>query len=178
MTNCLIVFGLVAFDNAFAVLDTFSPFSLLVPDWPSPITLIKALLTPTSKYDEQRILALREAVARLRKKSRSFFLASGAFEVKIRLYLIVLYSFCRVADDLVDEASSVHDAENWIIMLRKYLDLSYGVKAKQGLIGDFIRDNFPARAHSALLLLPTTHLSREPLEELLNGFEMDLNSAK
>jgi 15-cis-phytoene synthase/lycopene beta-cyclase len=41
-------------------------------------------------------------------------------------------------------------------------------------VQDFVRANFPARAHSALLLLPTTHLSREPLEELLKGFEMDL----
>ena len=129
---------------------------------------------PASKYDEQRIVGLREAVARLRRKSRSFFLASGVFEGKIRLYLIILYSFCRVADDLVDEAGSVQDARNWITMLREYLDLSYGVKAKQGSVQDFIRDNFPAQAHSALLLLPTTHLSREPLEELLNGFEMDL----
>lgn len=127
---------------------------------------------PASKYDGQRISGLKEAVVRLQEKSRSFFLASGTFEGKIRLYLIVLYSFCRVADDLVDEATSVGDARGWIARLREYLDLSYGVEGKQ--IQDFVRDNFPARAHSALLLLPTSHLSREPLEELLKGFEMDL----
>jgi 15-cis-phytoene synthase/lycopene beta-cyclase len=174
VTNCLIVFGLVAFDNALAVLDTFSPFSSLVPDWPSPVTLIKALLIPASKYDEQRILGLQEAVVRLQGKSRSFFLASGTFAGKIRLYLVILYSFCRVADDLVDEANSIRDARDWIARLREYLDLSYGKEGKQGSVQDFVRANFPARVHSALLLLPTTHLSREPLEELLKGFEMDL----
>ena len=174
VTNCLIVFGLVAFDNALAVLDTFSPFESLVPDWPSPIILIKALLIPASKYDGQRILGLQEAVVRLQEKSRSFFLASGTFEGKIRLYLIVLYSFCRVADDLVDEATSVRDARDWIAKLRKYLDISYDMEGKQASVQDFVRDTFPARAHSALLLLPIAHLSREPLEELLKGFEMDL----
>lgn len=174
MTNCLIVFGLVAFDNALAVLDTFSPFSSPVQEWPSPVTLIKALLMPASKYDGQRIVGLREAVARLQRKSRSFFLASGTFEGKIRMYLIVLYSFCRVADDLVDEATSVREAMDWIAKMKEYLDLSYGVKDKRGSVQDYVRDNFPARAHSALLLLPTAHLSREPLDELLKGFEMDL----
>src|SRR5215469_5540905 len=123
VTNCLIVFGLIAFDNAIAVLDTFSPFSSLVPDWPSPVILIKALLMPASKYDGQRILGLQEAVIRLKGKSRSFFLASGTFEGKIRLYLVVLYSFCRVADDLVDEADSILDARDWITKLREYLDI-------------------------------------------------------
>lgn len=168
------MFGLVAFDNALAVLYTFSPFESLIPEWPSPLVLVKALMMHASEYDDQRILGLQEAVIRLKKKSRSFFLASGAFEGKIRVYLTVLYSFCRTADDLIDEAASVEEAKNWVKRLREYLDVSYGVTEKRASRDGFVRTNFPPRAHSAFLLLPTTHLSREPLDELLKGFEMDL----
>lgn len=178
VTNCLIVFGLVAFDNALAVLYAFSPFESLVPEWASPVLLVKALLMPASEYDEQRIVGLQEAVATLRSKSRSFFLASSAFQGKIRLYLIVLYSFCRVADDLVDEAPSVKEAKIWISKLRAYLDIRYDTGEKRGSLDLFVRSNFPSRAQSALLILPTGHLSHEPLEELLRGFEMDLAFAQ
>ena len=90
VTNMLIVFGQVAFDNALAVLDAFTPARIAIPAWPSPLLLIGALLKPPSTYDADRIIGLREAVARLRKKSRSFFLASGAFRGRLRVDLIVL----------------------------------------------------------------------------------------
>jgi 15-cis-phytoene synthase / lycopene beta-cyclase len=90
VTNALIVFGLVAFDNALAVLYTFTPIEREIPALPSPVLLVRALLKPTSKYDAERLIGLREAVARLRAKSRSFFLASGAFEGRLRIDLIIL----------------------------------------------------------------------------------------
>ena len=83
---------MVAFDNALAVLNTFTAPTVEVPDWPSPLVLIKALLKPTATYDVQRIEGLREAASRLERKSRSFFLASGAFEGRLRIDLITLYA--------------------------------------------------------------------------------------
>ncbi|KAF2103971.1 terpenoid synthase [Rhizodiscina lignyota] len=172
-TNMLIVFGLVAFDNALAVLHMSPKLFPVIPAWPSPILLVKALLTPVPSYDEERLQGLRDAVARLSKKSRSFYLASGTFEGRTRIDLILLYSFCRVADDLVDEAGSVDAVAEWVAKLRKFLDISYGSEAKATL-HDYIESGFPASARRALRLLPTAYLSKEPLYELLNGFEMDL----
>ncbi|THW55265.1 Lycopene beta-cyclase, partial [Aureobasidium pullulans] len=114
LTNTLIVFGLVAFDNAIAILNAFSTHFPSVPALPSPMLLVKALLLPAGAYDEDRIEGLAQAVDRLEKKSRSFFLASAAFSSRLRVDLIVLYSFCRVADDLVDNAASPLEARKWI----------------------------------------------------------------
>lgn len=89
-TNTLIVFGLVAFDHALSILLTFPRLFPNVPELPSPVLLVQALLTDQSKYDPDRVGGIREAVARLKKKSRSFYLASSAFSGRLRIDLILL----------------------------------------------------------------------------------------
>jgi 15-cis-phytoene synthase / lycopene beta-cyclase len=170
------VFGLVAFDNALAILCTFTPTSRVISDLPSPVLLVKALLLPASSYDESHIVGLKEAVTRLQRKSRSFYLASGTFDGQLRVQLIVLYSFCRVADDLVDDAKTTAEAQEWISKLQHYLDLQYSnTKDKHKKLRSYIYESFPSHTCSALLLLPVGLLSKEPLYELLQGFEMDLS---
>ena len=172
----MIVFGLVAFDNALAILNTFPCQFPAVAPLPSPVQLVKALLFSPSHYQDDRILGLQEALKRLRKKSRSFYLASGCFEGRLRIDLILLYSFCRVADDLVDNASSGAEARQWIVKLTEYLDICYSKTAGKSTSRDaFIRSAFPAQAQSALLLLPTAYLSPIPLYDLVRGFETDLD---
>lgn len=187
LTNSLIVFGLVAFDNAVAVLDAFPAHFRRVPSLPSPALLVRALLLPASAYDDDRITGLQQSVERLKKKSRSFYLASSTFSGRLRIDLIILYSFCRVADDLIDNAKTSAEAREWVNKLRTYLDLSYEA-ARKGPDGTVVeaRDpnrgpatlytvsNFPQEAQLTLLLLPTSRLAKEPLYELLQGFEMDL----
>lgn len=176
VTNVLIVFGLVAFDNAFAILQAFPALFPTIPTLPSPILLVRALLLSTKSYDEGRIEGLRQALGRLRAKSRSFYLASGVFQGRLRADLVLLYSFCRVADDLVDEAGSIEEAKRWIAKLNEYLDLSYEessvkiVKGRHNLIS-----TFPPSAQAALRLLPTCYLSPTPLYDLLAGFGTDLH---
>ena len=137
---------------------------------------MKALLVSPARYQEERILGLQEALKRLRKKSRSFYLASGCFEGRLRIDLILLYSFCRVADDLVDDASSGAEARHWIVKLTDYLDICYAESAGKLTSRDaFVRSSFPAKAQSALLSLPTAYLSPTPLYDLVRGFEMDLD---
>lgn len=175
VTNVLIVFGLVAFDNALAILNAFPALFPTVSNLPSPLQLVKALLVPTLQYDDSRIYGLQEALGRLRRKSRSFYLASGSFQGRLRIDLILLYSFCRVADDLVDEASSGAEARHWITKLTKFLDICYASDAeKSEQRRDFIVRTFPEKAQSALSLLPTDILSPSPLYDLVKGFETDL----
>lgn len=129
----------------------------------------------TTRYDQNRIIGLEEAFRRLWRKSRSFYLASGFFQGRLRLDLIILYSFCRVADDLVDEASSGVEARHWISKLTEFLDICYATNPdKLQRRSDFITHIFPAKTHSSLLLLPTELLSPTPLYDLVKGFETDL----
>ena len=178
-TNVLIVLGLIAFDNALAILHAFPTVFSSVPVLPSPVLLIRALLLPMASYDESRIQGMREALQRLRKKSRSFYLASGVFQGRLRIDLVLLYSFCRVADDLVDNADSVSEARHWITELRRYLDYAYTRKEKETCqvqsIPQSILSTFPPTAQAALHLLPTSYLSPTPLYDLLKGFETDLD---
>jgi len=187
LTNCLIVFGLVAFDNAVAVLNTFPAHFPRVPSLPSPLLLVRALFVPASTYDDDRIIGLQQSVDRLHAKSRSFYLASSTFQGRLRIDLVILYSFCRVADDLIDNAKDTAEAKQWVKKLRTFLDFSYGgdmtndrgdvIKAtdrNQGQATVYAVHNFPPETVLTLLLLPTSRLDKEPLYELLKGFEMDL----
>lgn len=167
---------MVAFDNALAVIHTFTPKTESIPEWPSPLLLIKALLKPTIEYDAERIDGLRQAVATLRRKSRSFFIASGAFQGRLRIDLIILYSFCRVADDLVDDASSTEEAEAYCEKLMGFLNAAYDQSGSQARKREYVQQKFSesSKAQTALGMLPTDYLSRKPLQELVEGFRMDL----
>jgi 15-cis-phytoene synthase/lycopene beta-cyclase len=178
VTNMLVVFGQIAFDNAITVMEAF-PAQFPNPSrYPSPIAAVKALLLSESAYDSDRIEGFQQAVARLKKKSRSFYLASSAFSGRLRGDLILLYSFCRVADDLVDNADSREDAKHWIGQLKEFLDISYGGIASPNLtqprIAAFVQASFPEEARQALTQLPTQYLAKQPLYDLVRGFEMDL----
>ncbi|KAF2877044.1 Lycopene beta-cyclase [Massariosphaeria phaeospora] len=175
VTNTLIVFGQVAVDNGLSIIYTFPDLFPNPPVVPSARMLMRAHLTPASSYDQDRLIGLREAVARLRKKSRSFYLASATFQGQIRSDLLLLYSFCRVADDLVDNASSTEEARQWIAKLHTFLETAYSARGKDPSAVKHIRDNFPQETHSALIQLPVAKLSRKPLQDLLRGFEMDLD---
>ena len=91
VTNLLIVFGLVAFDNSVAILQSFPAKFPSLKAIPTFALLIQALLVRASEYDEDRLAGFREAIQRLRNKSRSFYLASGVFEGRLRHDLVLLY---------------------------------------------------------------------------------------
>lgn len=181
---------MVAFDNALAILQAFPQLFPAVPELPSPALLVKALLTPASLYDDNRVEGLSQALARLKQKSRSFYLASGVFQGRLRIDLVLLsvlwiagplmqadpgcrYSFCRVADDLVDNATSLEEAKHWVHRLKQFLSMSYD--RSQPSTKSYITSVFPESVRSALIFLPTAYLSLPPLYDLVEGFAMDLD---
>ena len=82
-----------------------------------------------------------------------------------------------MADDLVDNAKSTSEARHWIIQMTRFLDVRYGSEKlqKYSSLDEFVTCVFPSSARAAILLLPTSYLSPEPLYDLLKGFEMDLD---
>ncbi|KAI1320413.1 hypothetical protein F5Y16DRAFT_83675 [Xylariaceae sp. FL0255] len=178
-TNTLIVLGLVAFDRAMAVLDTFPGLFPTYGKTLTPGLLIKGAFTDPAKYDMARVRGIRDAVSTLRRKSRSFYLASAIFPGRLRIDLVLLYSFCRVADNLVDESRTETEAREWIQKLGRYLDLRYnfqdGHVFSAATVTSYVEKNFPPHAISALHLLPTMILPREPIYAMLEGFATDLS---
>ena len=177
VTNCMVVLGQVAIDYTITLIHVYPE---LAPKtiYPSLRKAAKILLTDTSlltghsDFDAERIVGLQQAVTRLQKKSRSFTLASATFEGPLRVDLVRLYSFCRIADDLVDNARSREEADMWIGMLREFLDRTY----EDGSESQRKRQStqLPPSARHALIALPLDRLSRDPLYDLLHGFEVDL----
>ncbi|ROW10625.1 hypothetical protein VMCG_02056 [Cytospora schulzeri] len=178
-TNVLIVLGLGAIDNALAIADAFPDAFESAPECPSPTTLIQALLMPWSEERKGRIRGVQEAVERLCRKSRSFYLASSTFTGRLRIDLVLLYSYCRMADDLIDEPPEGLDTSAWIDRLTGHLDLVYKPRKdttptlQADMVRAYIDSEFPASARSALSLLPTSLLPPEPLYLLLEGFKTD-----
>lgn len=89
-TNVLIAFGLGAFDNALAIIDAFPDVFESAPQCPSPAMLISALFMTWTEARKARIRGIQEAVERLCRKSRSFYLASSTFTGRLRIDLIHL----------------------------------------------------------------------------------------
>lgn len=89
------------------------------------------------------------------------------------------YSYCRMADDLIDEPPEGLDTSAWISRLTGHLDLVYKPKkalepsARADKVRDYVDNEFPIYARSALTLLPTDLLPPEPLYLLLDGFKTD-----
>ncbi|KAI9824353.1 MAG: hypothetical protein M1826_007375 [Phylliscum demangeonii] len=197
VTNGMIVLGLIAFDRALAVMDAFPHAFPVLPRWPSPRLLLQATFYDRASFDERRLAGIAQAVVRLKRKSRSFHLASSTFEGRLRIDLILLsvrpshvralvadgangpgrYSWCRIADDLVDEAGTTAEAQANVDKLRAYLDAAYGTRGADKhatSLPSVVRAHFPADAHDVLLSMPIAALSPQPLYDLLKGFEMDL----
>jgi 15-cis-phytoene synthase / lycopene beta-cyclase len=177
VTNTMVVFGLCAFDNAIAILDAFPDLFPTVSNLPSPKRLVEALLVPQATYDSARLNGLRNALNILSKKSRSFYLASGVFSRRLRIDLVILYAFCRIADDLVDQAGNAKDAEVWINHLSHFLKIAYSTE-QNGKKSEAALAPFSPEARSVLLLLPTDRLPPQPLHALLDGFRSDVKFMK
>jgi len=167
VTNVMIVFGHVACDLAFAVCDTFPE---LFPEMqgrsiPSIYTIIRSITLSTSSYPKGKIEALKTSLGILSKKSKSFSAASILFEGRLRLDLLSLYAICRVADDLIDEEASIHQATQSLAMLQRF----FSHKSDEKDI-----DSLPPSAQAALSLWPSLNLPNGPMQNLLDGFNTDL----
>ncbi|GAA5858631.1 hypothetical protein JCM1840_006491 [Sporobolomyces johnsonii] len=183
LTNVMIVFGLIACDYCLAVHDLRSYDKRTSSGFPPLSQFIPILINRPDAKQRQRIDDLRNAIDVLEVHSKSFSTASMVFDGRLRLDLLALYAWCRVCDDLVDNASSVPVASSNIDLIRRFLSLIYpsypsdpvalptrpSAKELNEILGDLSEnEKGPFRL---LTLLP---ISRPPLDELVEGFETDL----
>ncbi|KDE03949.1 hypothetical protein MVLG_05583 [Microbotryum lychnidis-dioicae p1A1 Lamole] len=193
LTNVMVVFGLAACDYCLAIYDAPSNHEFKRTWKQRPILgLLRTVVTRPQSLPHARLADLSAAVGLLREKSKSFYTANFVFEGRLQLNLLSLYAWCRVADDLVDDASSNEVATRNISLISAYLDAKYPSSAPQnhvdrassidlspewpeaknlfGILGPAQRATF-----RLLLDLPIT---RGPLNELLHGFKTDSTFSK
>ncbi|PYI09764.1 terpenoid synthase [Aspergillus sclerotiicarbonarius CBS 121057] len=167
-TNLMVVMGLVGCDYAFA-LEEYRSLSQPASDKGSSLKAALGLINPMP-VDEGLISALSQAVSCLKDKSQSMFLGSALFQGQLRIDLIFLYSFCRVVDDLIDETENEHEAQYWLTQCKSILD----AKINSGHTDIHPKEKKYEILHQSIDSLPLSRLSKEPLYDLLKGFEMDL----
>ncbi|EFQ99083.1 phytoene synthase [Nannizzia gypsea CBS 118893] len=178
VTNVMVVFGIAAMHNAAALFEYKAFISTTaMGDTPSIYQLITLFLTSSRLYDTNVLQEMSQAVTLLKQKSQSMYLGSAMFEGQLRLDLIALYSFCRKADDLIDDAPDRETAKYWIEQCEKALELRF--KLKETALDDteayqLLTKSIPQPLHAAAHLLPASRLPKEPLSCLLQGFEIDL----
>ncbi|RAH60213.1 phytoene synthase [Aspergillus piperis CBS 112811] len=168
VTNIMIVLGQMAIDNAIA-LGIYNMGITSETEFPSYGQLFTQFITRRNEeLNMKYIHDLRDAVMRLKQRSQSMYMGSAMFEGQLRIDLIYLYSFCRVIDDLVDEAPDSSTARSVIQECALLLEQRFAGKDMEKSI----------RSDPVLLSsiehLPVERLSIEPLQNLLKGFETDL----
>ncbi|NBS07866.1 MAG: phytoene/squalene synthase family protein [Betaproteobacteria bacterium] len=102
---------------------------------------------------------LQACVSMMQGGSKTFFAASRLLPPRVRSAAIALYAFCRVADDLVDEAQT-QDAPLEVLQTR--LDAIYA-----GTPHDHVED------HALSLVVQQYKLPRHLLDALIEGFAWD-----
>jgi phytoene synthase len=102
---------------------------------------------------------LQACVAMMQGGSKTFFAASRLLPPRVRTAAIALYAFCRVADDLVDEAAP---GDTPLAVLRERLDAIYASTPH-----DHVED------HALSLLVQQYNLPRHLLDALIEGFAWD-----
>ena len=102
---------------------------------------------------------LQACVAMMQGGSKTFFAASRLLPPRVRTAAIALYAFCRVADDLVDEAAP---GDTPLAVLQERLDAIYNSTPH-----DHVED------HALSLLVQQYKLPRHLLDALIEGFAWD-----
>ncbi|EZF32085.1 hypothetical protein H109_07034 [Trichophyton interdigitale MR816] len=179
VTNVMITIGIAGVDNAIALFE-YKAFvsTTAVGEMRSIPGLFTFFLTRSRRHCDKNVLQeMSQAITLLKQKSQSMYLGSALFEGQIRLDLIALYSFCRKADDLIDDAPNHETAQYWIKQCEKALELRF--KFKRAALDDKaayqrMTKSIPQSLHAAVHLLPVSRLPRGPLSDLLKGFEIDL----
>ena len=115
------------------------------------------MFTPEPSAVEQDLQA---CIAMMQGGSKTFFAASRLLPPRVRAPAIALYAFCRVADDLVDDAGL---GETAVQLLRERLDAIYA-----GTPHDHVED------HALSLVVQQTELPRHLLDALVEGFAWDV----
>jgi len=108
---------------------------------------------------------LAACVAMMKGGSRTFFAASRLLPPRVRAAAIALYAFCRVADDLVDDAAPGDTAP--LRCLARRLDHIYA-----GTPLDHVED------HALSLVVQQHDLPRHLLEALIEGFAWDASGRR
>ncbi|GAB1205792.1 hypothetical protein APSETT445_004471 [Aspergillus pseudonomiae] len=174
VTNMMIVFGLVCIDYAIAMATCeLAQSSEALQSFPSYFRIFAQFVTNKHHPDARFVASLGKAVERLAASSQSLYMGSAMFQGPLRIDLILLYSFFRVADNLVDEAQDTESARRVIAQCDQLLEAKFSYPDLFPF-SEEAKQTAPPELIAAIDSLPVSRLRLEHLKGLLEGFRTDL----
>ncbi|XP_027845625.2 uncharacterized protein LOC114125977 [Aphis gossypii] len=188
ISNVIIVLAGTCYDKSRGIIETYTlefpqRFSI---SW----TYIRQMFWAfaTSEYNLPQIVTgdIKESIEIIKVASKSFTTASFLFQAGIRLDLIILYSFCRVTDDMIDNELDIEKKKRKFELTKNFInelfydrksDYDVGTKPKklnidwkkyESELTDVEMSSFRSLSRIAF------YLPRKPFEELLAGYEWDI----
>ncbi|PIG87635.1 phytoene synthase [Aspergillus arachidicola] len=177
ITNIMIVFGLVCIDYAIAMATCeLAQSPEAVQSFPSYLRVLVRFVTNKYHPDKRFVTSLGKAVERLTASSQSMYMGSAMFQGPLRIDLILLYSFFRVADDLVDGAQDTESARRIIEQCGQLLEAKFSHPELFPFSPGHQEAKHPAPPEliAAIDSLPVSRLRLEHLKGLIEGFRTDL----
>ncbi|RAH65673.1 phytoene synthase [Aspergillus aculeatinus CBS 121060] len=168
LTNVLIVFGFAAIDFTIALTDgKLAQSKSSIHGVPSYGQIFRNFVFSPQKLDPDFVARLSKAVRCLATSSQSMYMGSSMFQGPLRIDLIFLYYFCRIADDLIDNAPDQITAVTAINNCRTQLARRFSP--------DWEEQGEPKSSElsEAIAALPASRLRLSPLQGLLEGFRTD-----
>jgi phytoene synthase len=127
-----------------------------------------ATLPPT--LPRGRLLAaLQQCRAVTERHAKTFSLAAHLLPPELRAACYAVYAFCRRADDSVDSAPSEPAARAALLVARDHLQRAFGTSGPDDADPEVAALAWACRSH---------HITRAPLEELLDGMALDLTPVR
>ncbi|KAE8379185.1 Lycopene beta-cyclase [Aspergillus bertholletiae] len=176
-TNVMIVFGLACVDHAIAIATcqrAQSPEA--VQNFPSSFGILAQFVTNKYHPDKQFVASLGKAAARLAASSQALHVGSAMFQGPLRVDLIFLCSFFRVAGSLVYKAQDSESARIVIEQCDQLLEAKFAYSALSPFSPGSKEDKLaaPPELIAAIDSLPVSRLKLGHLKCVLEGFRKDL----
>ncbi|RWS11464.1 bifunctional lycopene cyclase/phytoene synthase-like isoform X2 [Dinothrombium tinctorium] len=195
VVSSVIVMGCCAFDKSQGILDTY-PELFHFYKKPSKLqilfNLFQAFLTDEFYLPEQPIHDLRTSMIVLEEASKSFSTAGIVFPTGVRKDLSILYAFCRVTDNMIDNESIVDKRKDKVNLIKKFIDelsvdrapsWKYDVgkkidpKSVPNIDWSYYEKHLKKNQLAAFRAISriSYYLPLEPFRELIRGYEWDIN---
>ncbi|XP_050422717.1 uncharacterized protein LOC126834665 [Adelges cooleyi] len=189
ITNVIIVLGGFAFDKAYGMSDTYTV------EFPCRFGMNSSYFSQqmrafaTAECNMPALVAsdIRQCLDVLKKASKSFNVASFVFPPGIRLDLMILYAFCRVTDDMIDNELNVTKKKRKLELTKQFVDQlfvdrksDYDVQTKPHLprvcwseYESELTDQEMSCFRSISRI--SFYLPRKPFYELIEGYKWDID---
>ncbi|XP_044011143.1 bifunctional lycopene cyclase/phytoene synthase-like [Aphidius gifuensis] len=189
LTNLFIVMGVHCCDKARGIIDTYTqqfPIKFNIK-WNFICQMFRAFLI--SEYSLSSIVVddIKNSANVLSIASKSFNTAGYFFQTGIRLDLTILYGFCRVTDDMIDNELNIEKKiiklkiiKNFINELFSDRKTIYDVKIKPSMINinwkkyETKLSNIELSCFRAISRI-AFYFPRKPFDELISGYQWDID---